>query len=168
VLPCRLVEQKDPLLVPEVARILKQRGRNVAITVFGAGPLEEALVDAARRADVPATMAGWQEAWFLNCPPRSVVCLPSLVEGFGNVLVEAAAVNVPVVTMSSALGVADAVVPGVTGYLAATRNAEEFADLVEDADRLPAWEVDGWLDRFSPEASTTTLERVLRGQVTSA
>jgi hypothetical protein len=26
--------------------------------------------------------------------------------------------------------------------------------------------VDGWLDRFSPEASTTTLERVLRRQVT--
>ena len=45
-------------------------------------------------------------------------------------------------------------------------DAEEFADLVEAADRLPAWDVDGWLDRFSPEASTTTLERVLRRQVT--
>ena len=69
--------------------------------------------------------------------------------------------NVPAVTMSSALGVADAVVPGVTGYLAATRDADEFADLVEAADRLPAWDMSGWLDRFSPEASTTTLERVL-------
>jgi glycosyltransferase involved in cell wall biosynthesis len=162
VLPCRLVAQKDPLLLPEVARILRGRGRDVAITVFGAGPLEGALVAAAERAGVPTTMAGWQEEWFLHCPPRSVVCLPSLVEGFGNVLVEAAAVNVPVVTMSSALGVADAVVPGITGYLAATRDAEEFADLVEAADRLPAWDMDGWLDRFSPEVSTTTLERVLR------
>jgi glycosyltransferase involved in cell wall biosynthesis len=161
VLPCRLVPQKDPLLLPEVARILRGRGRDVAITVFGAGPLEGALVSAAEAAGVPTTLAGWDEEWFLHCPPRSVVCLPSLVEGFGNVLVEAAAVNVPVVTMSSALGVADAVVPGVTGYLAATRDAEEFADLVEAADRLPAWDMSGWLDRFSPEASTSTLERVL-------
>lgn len=162
VLPCRLVAQKDPLLVAEVARVLRERGRDVAITVFGAGPLGDALVSAAARAGVPTTMAGWQEEWFLHCPPRSVVCLPSLVEGFGNVLVEAAAVNVPVVTMSSALGVADAVVPGITGYLAATRDPHELADLVEAADRLPPWDVDGWLDRFSPEVSTTILERVLQ------
>jgi glycosyltransferase involved in cell wall biosynthesis len=168
VLPCRLVAQKDPLLIPEVARILKQRGRTVSITVFGAGPLEAEVLRDAERAGVPTTMAGWQEEWFLHCPPRSVVCLPSFVEGFGNVLVEAAAVNVPVVTMSSALGVADAVVPGVTGYLAATRDADEFADLVEAADRLPTWDVDGWLHRFSPEVSTATLERVLLRQLTRA
>jgi len=168
VLPGRLVPQKDPMLVPEVARILRERGRDVAITVFGAGPLEDDLVREAAKAGVPTTMAGWQEAWFLACPPRSVVCLPSLVEGFGNVLVEAAAVNVPVVTMSSALGVADAVVPGVTGYFAATRDPAEFADLVEAADRLPAWDVDGWLDRFSPDVSTGILERVLRRQVDGA
>jgi glycosyltransferase involved in cell wall biosynthesis len=162
VLPCRLVPQKDPLLLPAVARILTERGRDVAITVFGAGPLEAELRAASERAGVPLHMAGWDEEWFLHCPPGSVVCLPSLVEGFGNVLVEAAAVNVPVVTMSSALGVADAVVRGVTGYLAATRDPEEFADLVEAADRLPAWDVDGWLQQFSPDASTTTLERVLR------
>lgn len=166
VLPCRLVAQKDPLLLPAVAEILARRGRRVSILVFGAGPLEEQLVRETERAGVPATVAGWQEEWFRKCPPGSVVCLPSHVEGFGNVLVEAAAMNVPVVTMSSALGVADAVIPGVTGYLAATRDAEEFADLVEAADRLPAWEVDGWLDRFSPETSTTTLERVLQRQVT--
>jgi glycosyltransferase involved in cell wall biosynthesis len=165
VLPCRLVPQKDPLVLPAVAQILARRGRKVGITVFGAGPLEEQLVREAERAGVPTTMAGWQEEWFALCPPGSVVCLPSHVEGFGNVLVEAAAMNVPVVAMSSALGVADAVIPGVTGYLSATRDAEEFADLVEAADRLPAWEVEGWLDRFSPEASTRTLERVLQRQV---
>jgi glycosyltransferase involved in cell wall biosynthesis len=166
VLPCRLVPQKDPLLLPAVAAALARRGRKVSLTVFGAGPLEERLVREAERAGVPTSLAGWQEDWFRMCPPGSVVCLPSHVEGFGNVLVEAAAMNVPVVAMSSALGVADAVIPGVTGYLSATRDAEEFADLVEAADRLPAWEVDGWLDRFSPEASTTTLERVLQRQVT--
>ena len=166
VLPCRLVAQKDPLVLPAVAKILRQRGRDVSITVFGAGPLEEQVVHEAEQAGIPTNMAGWQEEWFLHCPPGSVVCLPSHVEGFGNVLIEAAAMNVPVVTMSSALGVADAVIPGVTGYLSATRDAEEFADLVEAADRLPAWDVEGWLRRFSPEESTTTVERVLRRQVT--
>lgn len=165
VLPGRLVAQKDPLLLPAVARILAQRGREVSITVFGAGPLEQQMVREADRAGIPIDMAGWQEEWFLHCPPGSVVCLPSHVEGFGNVLIEAAATHVPVVTMSGALGVADAVIPGITGYLSATREADEFADLVEAADRLPPWDVEGWLRRFSPEASTTTLERVLRQQV---
>ena len=166
VLPCRLVPQKDPLVLPAVAKILQQRGRDVSITVFGAGPLEEQLVREAAQAGIATDMAGWQEEWFRHCPPGSVVCLPSHVEGFGNVLIEAAAMHVPVVTMSSALGVADAVIPGVTGYLSATRDVEEFADLVEAADRLPAWDVEGWLRRFSPEESTTTVERVLRRQVT--
>ena len=168
VLPCRLVPQKDPLLLPAVARLLAERGRDVRILVFGAGPLEERLSREAHDAGVPATMAGWQDEWFRHCPPGSVVCLPSHVEGFGNVLVETAAMNVPVVTMSTALGVADAVVPGVTGYLAATREPDEFADLVEAADRLPAWDMAGWLNEFSPETSTTRLERVLRRQVRGA
>ncbi len=43
--------------------------------------------------------------------------LSSFVEGFGNVLVEAALVGVPFVSMSRALGVADAIVPGMTGFL---------------------------------------------------
>jgi glycosyltransferase involved in cell wall biosynthesis len=162
VLPCRLVPQKDPLLVTSVARILADRGRAVSVLVFGAGPLEPDLVRAADAAGVPLRIAGWDEEWFRNCPPGSVVCLPSYVEGFGNVLVEAAAANVPVVAMGTALGVADAVVPGVTGHLAATRDPEEFADLVEAADRLPAWDVPGWLRRFSPEVSTDILERILR------
>jgi glycosyltransferase involved in cell wall biosynthesis len=165
VLPCRLVEQKDPLLIVEVAKILSRRGRDVELTIFGVGPLEAEVRRETSSAGIPTHMAGWQEEWFLKCPPGAVVCLPSHVEGFGNVLVEAAAVNVPVVTMSSALGVADAVIPGVTGHLATTRDPEEFADLVDEASRLPTWNVDGWLRRFSPEESTAKVERVLRQQV---
>lgn len=168
VLPCRLVEQKDPLLLPEVARILARRGHDVEITVFGAGPLQPELTRASERAGVPLNTEGWQEDWFRRCPANSVVCLPSHVEGFGNVLVEAAAMNVPVVAMSGALGVADAVIPGITGFLCSTRDPEEFADQVESAAQLPAWAVDGWLRRFGPEESTAKLERVLRRQVDHA
>jgi glycosyltransferase involved in cell wall biosynthesis len=168
VLPCRLVQQKDPLLLPEVARSLARRGHDVAITVFGAGPLEQELADACGRAGVPLHMEGWHEDWFRRCPPCSVVCLPSHVEGFGNVLVEAAAMNVPAVAMSAALGVADAMIPGVTGFLCSTRDPEEFADLVERAIKLPPWDVDGWLARFGPEESTNILERLLRAQVSDA
>jgi glycosyltransferase involved in cell wall biosynthesis len=168
VLAGRLVPQKDPLLIPAVAEVLAGRGRSVEILVFGTGPLAGQLQHDAEVAGIPVTMAGWQEEWFRHCPPGSVLCLPSHVEGFGNVLVEAAAMNVPVVTMSAALGVADAVIPGVTGFLAATRDAEEIADLVEAADRLPGWDVAGWLAEFSPDISTARLERVLRRQVQGA
>jgi glycosyltransferase involved in cell wall biosynthesis len=162
VLAGRLVPQKDPLLLASVARVLAARGRDVSVLVFGSGPLQESLEREAQEAGVTVRFAGWDEEWFAHCPPGSVVCLPSHVEGFGNVLVEAAAAQVPAVTTSTALGVADAVVPGVTGYFAATRDPEEFADLVEAAHRLPPWDVPGWLERVSPESSADVLERVLR------
>lgn len=52
-----------------------------------------------------------------------VLCLPSYREGFGNVVIEAAAVGIP--TLGSRIyGVVDAVVDGVTGFLFEVRNIE--------------------------------------------
>lgn len=59
-----------------------------------------------------------------------VLALPSYREGFGNVLLEAAAMQVPTVA-SRVAGCMDAVVDGVTGTLVPAQSAEALAEALE-------------------------------------
>lgn len=56
-----------------------------------------------------------------------ILCLPSYREGFGTVVIEAAAMGVPTVG-TEIYGLSDAVVHGVTGLLVPPRNVEELAN----------------------------------------
>ncbi|WP_084644382.1 glycosyltransferase [Microbacterium gubbeenense] len=155
--PARIVEQKRPVIAVRVAKILAGRGLDVEVHYFGDGNLRELVQAEADRAAVPVRFHGWVNEWFLECDKDSVVLLPSVAEGFGNVLVEAAAVGVPSVATSQALGLADAVVAGVTGELTIDADVEGFADAVERAMALPPIAEEGWLERFSPGTSTDLL-----------
>lgn len=161
VLPFRLAAQKRPLLSVQVAAELRGRGVEARVVSFGAGPLEHDLKSFAQQLQVPLDVAGWDNEWFDHCPPNSVVLLPSHTEGFGNVLVEAAARQIPSVAWSGALGVADAIVPRVTGVLTTADTPSDFADAVLDAADLPMNEATAWLDRFTVAASVDTLERAI-------
>lgn len=162
VLACRLVPQKSPHRALHAAKALADRGIPTEVVSFGGGPLQAELVALADRLGVRFTPHGWVEDWFSHFAPNSVVLLPSHREGFGNVLVEAAARGVPAVAVSSALGVADAIIPGVTGELAFDDHAESIADAVEAASALTVTDVDEWLERFSAEASGSLLERAIQ------
>ncbi|MEQ1534043.1 MAG: glycosyltransferase family 4 protein [Sideroxydans sp.] len=59
-----------------------------------------------------------------------VLCLPSYREGFGTVVIEAAAMGVPTVG-TSIYGLTDAVVQGETGLLVATQNVPELTQALE-------------------------------------
>ena len=67
-----------------------------------------------------------------------VLCLPTLREGFGNVVIEASASGVPVV-VSNAVGVVDAVRNGVTGLVAPVGNPTALADQLEKLLLDPAY-----------------------------
>ena len=78
-------------------------------------------------------------------------------------LTEAAAAGIPCVAPSSALGVADAIVPGLTGVLALSARPEDLADGVLEATALPSpVALEGWLSRFSDSSAVDGLERVLK------
>lgn len=167
VLAGRLVPQKRPLLVIDTAAELHRRGVPAVVSVFGDGPLADAMTAHAEARGVTLRHHGWVEDWFDHCGGNAVFLLTSSREGFGNVLVEAAAVGVPSVAASSALGVADAVVPGITGELARSGAPEDFADAVERAVRLDVSGIDGWLQRFSVQESGETLEHFIKKRLAS-
>lgn len=161
VLACRLVPQKSPHLAILAARALEARGIPTEVVSFGGGPLQADLVALADEIGVRFTPHGWVEDWFQHFAENSVVILPSRREGLGNVLVEAAARGVPSVAVSTALGVADAIIPGVTGELALDDDPESIADAVERAAHLHVDGVDEWLERFSSDSSGGLLESAI-------
>ncbi|MGB7362349.1 MAG: glycosyltransferase family 4 protein [Rhodococcus sp. (in: high G+C Gram-positive bacteria)] len=161
VFPCRLVQQKRPLLAVDVAAELDRRGFLTTMLVFGTGPLESSMRERAEQAGVQVVFGGWQEEWFARCSRGSVLLVPSLREGFGNTLVEAAAAGVRSVAFSGALGVSDAVVPGITGTLTATDTAAGLADGVEAEYGRSVEGADDWLSRFSPDRSGAAIDALL-------
>ena len=74
---------------------------------------------------------------------------------------EAAARGVPSVAVSTALGVADAIIPGVTGELSLDDDPASIADAVEAAAGLDVHDVDAWLERFSADSSGALLEQTI-------
>lgn len=65
-----------------------------------------------------------------------VFCLPSHREGFGTVIIEAAAAGLPAIA-SRIYGVTDAVIEGATGLLHSARNVAEIATLMAKLGDLP-------------------------------
>jgi len=158
----RLVKDKSPLLVLETLAELRIRGADVSGTFLGDGPLRSAVAERAVELGIPVRLPGWREPWWEAASDVDCVLLPSAIEGFANVLVEAAVVGIPAVARSGALGVADAVIPGVTGELASGGTPAELADAVVAALRpRTAVPLEMWLERFSDGASTRQLVRVL-------
>lgn len=158
VVPCRLIAQKRPELAIEVAIDLTAHGHPVSVHYFGSGPMEAELLARGRSAQIEVVLHGWVDDWFANVPAAPVVLLPSIVEGFGNVLVEAAASGIPCVASSRALGVSDAMVNGLSGVLTPGESIQELSAAVLAASRLPMQTLAPWLANFSILNSVDALE----------
>ena len=128
---------------------------------FGDGQLWDAIVSRGRKAGVDVVMHGWVRDWFDACPAGAVLLLTSATEGFGNVLIEAAAAGFRSVVSSRAMGAADAVVPGVTGELVVGDSVDAYAAAVVAASRETVGNVEPWLRRFSADSSGGILRDAL-------
>lgn len=123
--PARIVQQKDPLLMVEVAGALRDRGVRFQIHVLGEGDLEPAVRSRVGELDLedevkihPPTAT--PQRWYAGC---DAVLLTSEFEGVPAVVFEAMAMGVPVV--ASAL-------PGNSELLGA-----DYDGLVEPRDWVP-------------------------------
>lgn len=164
VVPARLVAGKRPRLAFEIAvECARISGRTVNLHFFGSGVEEAPMRDIPHLDDVKLLFHGWVEDWYLEAPRPAVVLLPSRIEGFANVLVEAAYAGLPSVASSRAFGVADAMVPGMTGILTLSSSVQDFAHAVIQAEQLEPTAASEWLKRFSLESSGSKLKQAIVG-----
>ena len=160
----RFAAQKRPSAFVDTVAELRLRGEQVTALAIGSGQLHEEVVERIRVTGAPVELAGWHSDWRTLARQGDVLVLPSLQEGFGNVLVEAADAGLASVAVSQALGVADAMIPGVTGVLAASGSVGHVADAVQQAWALPVPDPDlvqRWSQRFTADSAADVLERVV-------
>jgi glycosyltransferase involved in cell wall biosynthesis len=168
VLVGRQVTQKRPHLFLDVVHQLAQRGITVRGTVIGDGPLSQSTELKSSRLGLDVSFLGWKEPWWEAVSDVDCLVLTANTEGLANVLVEAAAAGIPSVASSRALGVADAIVPGITGELALGDSPSAYADAVLSATSLVLTspiQIDGWLNHFSTTHSTATLLTALQATI---
>lgn len=150
----RLESEKRPSLVISTGAELARRGWDVEVAFIGDGSLRLDLEAEAEASGIPFSFSGWSDLWHRDdgFAAGSCLMLPSVAEGFGNVLVEAAALGLPAVAPSQALGVGDAIIPGMTGAFALSSHPGHLADAVIDAlDLQPS--VDRWLNTYRTPVS---------------
>lgn len=81
------------------------------------GPVEDEALDArVQQLGKRVCATGWTDDVWGHLPAIDVLSLPTLREGFPNVVLEAAAAGIPTIT-TRATGAIDSVVDGETGYL---------------------------------------------------
>jgi glycosyltransferase involved in cell wall biosynthesis len=124
----RLVPQKDPLLVVEIAALLAEEG--FRFTVIGGGALADEVADRIRRRGLESTvtLSGElpREEALAALAQAGAYLIPSRWEGLPVALVEAMGMGLPVVA-SAVDGIPEVVRDGETGVLVDTRDPERFA-----------------------------------------
>lgn len=121
------------VLVRALAR-LRDRGRDVTLTVVGDGPERTTLEAEVARlglSDRVTFLGSLGHGELAGCYEQAdIFCLPSFAEGMPTVLMEAMASGVPVVATTIA-GTAELVEHGVCGLLVAPARDDELADALD-------------------------------------
>jgi glycosyltransferase involved in cell wall biosynthesis len=130
----RLVPHKRVDVLLEAASRLAAEVPDLRVRIVGRGPLEQELVDRARRAGLDGTVSF--EGFVDEATKRDVLAsswvlaLPSVKEGWGLAVVEAAAVQTPAVAFRTG-GLTESIIDEETGIL-----ADEFDGFVAGIRRL--------------------------------
>jgi glycosyltransferase involved in cell wall biosynthesis len=137
----RLVPVKGQALVIEAVSALSKRAIDARATIVGAGPtrdrLEALAADLGVSDRIVFTGAVGQDRIRELYAAADVFCLPSFAEGVPVVLMEAMAMEVPVVT-SRIMGIPELVEDGVSGLLVTPGDEGELVAALERLARDPA------------------------------
>ncbi|NDK55589.1 glycosyltransferase [Pontibacter fetidus] len=130
----RLTKAKNHLLlIRAVARVLKNR--NIKLLIVGDGPLKEMLQQEINQLGLQEhiELVGFQlnpVSWIAKA---DLFVLSSDYEGFGNVIVEALATGITIVSTNCDFGPPEIINNGEFGYLAAVGSEEDLAAQIEHA-----------------------------------
>ncbi len=125
----RIDNQKQPLIIPEIAKTLNTLLPRAAWRIFvsGTGPLENDLIEAIHRCGVErrVELLGWQDDRLAMVRGCDVVLQPSLWEGLPASLIEAQAAGQAAVA-SDVKGNRELVTPD-NGFLCSPKDASAYA-----------------------------------------
>lgn len=111
-------------------RLLQERGTNTHLVFVGKFDVDSGVDGCISRSEIER-LPNTRIVGYSDCPEAymaiaDVLCLPSYREGFGTVVIEAAAMGLPTVG-TDIYGLSDAVVHNETGLLVPPRNAEALS-----------------------------------------
>lgn len=130
----RLSPEKDFATVLEAFRLVRGRRPDLRLMILGEGPARPELEAEALRLGIADSvrLPGFRPDLMAYMRHASVFVLSSLYEGFGNVLVEALASGVPVVSTDCPVGPREILEDGKWGRLVPVGAAAAMADAVLD------------------------------------
>ncbi len=120
----------------DVVAILRDRGVNVTLTIFGEGSEKKVLEDKINmlNLDKYVTLAGFSRHLADDMRKFDVFLLSSMHESFGNVIVEALNKGLPVVSTDCPFGPAEILDNGQYGLLVPMNDANAMVAAVEKND----------------------------------
>jgi glycosyltransferase involved in cell wall biosynthesis len=164
----RLVHEKNiPLLLR--ALVMLKGNRPVYLIVIGEGPERRALETLATNLGLAGNVffAGFQENPYAYMRRAHVFVHTCLLEGFGNVMVEAMACGVPVIATDCPYGPRDIITHGTSGLLVPMQDHEALAEVIRSLINDEEWRMNlaaGALERsraFSIDAMVRAYETYL-------
>lgn len=162
----RLIPEKRPTaLVPALA-LAQEQIPGLRAEIYGDGPERENVLQAISELglDEDVSVLGFVDADVLERARSTALCLvlPSSREGYGLVVVEAAARGVPTVVVAGPDNAATELVEeGVNGTVAASAAPEDLAEAIVRIDRAGRALRDSTVEWFRHNAQRLSLERSL-------
>lgn len=125
---CRLNFQKDFSTLLRAFRIVRDK-INSKLIIIGDGELKEDIqkLSVEFNVDKDVIMTGFQENPFAYISKGDLFVLSSFYEGFGNVIVEAMALGIPVISSDCPSGPGEIITDGENGFLVSVGDFEEMA-----------------------------------------
>lgn len=127
----RLTRAKNyPLLIEAFAKA--QRSINIRLLILGEGEDRNSLEELVHKLGIQdkVVFLGFQKNPFKYIAKSDIFVLSSSWEGFGNVIIEAMACGVPVISTSCPSGPNEIITNGVNGLLVSVNDTEAMADAI--------------------------------------
>ncbi|MBJ6367905.1 glycosyltransferase family 4 protein [Snuella sedimenti] len=124
----------------DAVKMLKDKGLSVSYTIISSNSITEDILFQMHQLDLKnevTVLNGLpQQQLFETMKTFDCLLLPSLEEGIANVVLEAMALGIPVVSTNCG-GMAEVVVPNETGWLVPVRDPETLAEAIQTVCQTP-------------------------------